>query len=348
VKNREIIGRQWRLIRVLGEGRGLSSVQIATRLAVSRQTVDRDLKTLRTDVGVAIGKKRVNGEVRHVLQGASLALAILPTEQAGLCLARHALAALEGTETVEAIKGLAGDAKESAQLRVRPARFAPAASTVLSEIERAMERGRRIRVRVRVAKHGGETKAYTIDPLVIRLVGPDPYLDGFAVERNALRTFKVARIEHIAVLDERAQEHPDIDIDALFSDAVKTWSGEETRVRVRIAPEAAWSVREYPLAREQDLFPEPDGAVIVDATVAGLVEVTRWVLSWGRHAEALEPPALRKRVEEELRVALERYGEREVRSSKVSGPEGEGAAKEPGVGPSSATRTTQVREEDAE
>lgn len=323
-------------------------MQLASRLAVSRQTVDRDLKTLRADVGIAIGKKRVSGEVRHVLQGASLALAILPTEQAALRLARHALAALAGTQTVNAMDELAGDAPEAAHLRIRlPPGHARSGSSTLAEIEHAMERGRRIRVRVRVAKHGGETKTYTLDPLVIRLVGPDPYLDGFAVERNALRTFKVARIEHIAVLDERADEHPDIDVDALFVDAVKTWSGEETRVRVRIAPEAAWSVREYPLARQQDIFHEPDGAIIVDATVAGLVEVTRWVLSWGRHAEALQPPALRLRVEEELARALERYGS-EVRSRKVSGPEREGAAEESGVGPRSATRTTQVRGEDAE
>lgn len=133
--------------------------------------------------------------------------------------------------------------------------------------------------------------------------------------------------------------------DALFASAVKTWQGDETRVRVRIAAEAAWSVGEYPLVAGQLVFHEPDGAVIVEADVAGLVEVSRWVLSWGRHAEALEPAALRERVRGELSVALGRYGEGDdVRSRKVSEADAEDGAKRRGERPRSS-RTTQVRGE---
>lgn len=350
MKNREVVGRQLRLLRVLGEHRGgLSSRQLAERLNVSRPTVDRDLKALRDHVGVPIARKRVTGEVRHVLEGAPLALAATPSERAALQLAYHALASLTGTTARGVLGALSEDLATEATLhvRVRPPHREPLAPNVLASLERAMRTGRRVRVRARVAKHGGHATTYHLDPLAIRSSGLDPYLDAWAVERQALRTFKVARIEEVEVLAERAEEHPDVDLDALFVSAVKTWQGDETRVRIRIASEAAWSVREYPLVAGQLVFHEPDGAVVVEADVAGLVEVSRWVLSWGRHAEVLEPAALRERVREELSVALGRYGgaaEEEVRSRKVSGPEGDTRAGR-GVGGPRSTRTTQVRGE---
>jgi proteasome accessory factor B len=349
VKNREVLGRQLRLLRVLGEHRGgLSSQKLAERLQVSRPTVDRDLKALREQVGIAIARKRVTGEVRHVLEGAPLALAATPTERAALQLAYHSLESLSGTSARGALGALStelADESTAQHVRVRPPHREPIAPTVLASLERAMQTGRRVRVRVRVAKNAGRATTYHLDPLAIRSSGLDPYLDAWAIERGALRTFKIARVEEVVVLTERADEHPDVDLDALFASAVKTWQGDETRVRIRIANEAAWSVREYPLVAGQLVFHEPDGAVIVEADVAGLVEVSRWVLSWGRHAEVLEPAALRERVREELSVALGRYREDdEVRSRKVSGGDGEVRAGR-GGGRAGSTRTTQVRGE---
>jgi len=52
---------------------------------------------------------------------------------------------------------------------------------------------------------------------------------------------------------------------------------------------------------------EPDGdCVVVRARVAGLEEVTRWVLRWGKDAEVLEPPALRERLRAEVQ-AMQRW-----------------------------------------
>ena len=39
-----------------------------------------------------------------------------------------------------------------------------------------------------------------------------------------------------------------------------------------------------------------------------LEDVGRWVLSWGRCANVIEPPALRQRVAEEMRATLKQYG----------------------------------------
>ncbi len=40
------------------------------------------------------------------------------------------------------------------------------------------------------------------------------------------------------------------------------------------------------------------------ATLSGLEEITRWILSWGSKAKVLGPPELKKRVREELEAMM--------------------------------------------
>jgi predicted DNA-binding transcriptional regulator YafY len=345
---REILGRRHRLLIALAaHPRGLSSERLARALRSSRPTVDRDLAALRRDVAT-IDRRRVGGEVWHVLRGMSLSVSLLPSQTAALRLAREALASLMGTSLADEIDTILAGAptvsSDAAPRRVRVARAGSARRPdILTALGLALDRGQRIRITTLVASRGGVRGQYTLDPLGLRVVDGTAYLDGFARERGELRTFKVERIERVDLTGEPADAHPDIDLDALFASAVKTWTGDATHVRVRIASEAAWAVPEYRLSPEQQLVREPDGSVIVEATVAGLVEVTRWVLSWGRHAEALEPPALRAAVRAELEGALDRYAEGRSRSPKLSGPPRANPAAADAPTPRSTARTTQVR-----
>ena len=346
--SREILGRRHRLLVALAaHPRGLSSERLSQFLRSSRPTVDRDLAALRRDVAT-IDRRRVGGEVWHVLRGMSLSISLLPSQIAALRLAREALASLRGTSLADEIDSILASAplvsSDTAPRRVRVARAGAARRPdVMTALGLALDRGQRVRITTLVASRGGARGHYTLDPLALRVVDGTAYLDGFALERGELRTFKVERIERVDLTGEPAAPHPDIDLDALFASAVKTWTGDATRVRVRIASEAAWAVPEYRLSPEQQLVREPDGSVIVEATVAGLVEVTRWVLSWGRHAEALEPPALRAAAHAELHGALERYADTQRRSPKLSGPTSPRPAEAATSTPRSTARTTQVR-----
>jgi predicted DNA-binding transcriptional regulator YafY len=50
-----------------------------------------------------------------------------------------------------------------------------------------------------------------------------------------------------------------------------------------------------------------DGGVELAVTVAGIVEIQPWILSWGGAAEVLEPPELRAAVAASLARAATRY-----------------------------------------
>lgn len=343
-----IVRRQLRLLSTLGRHpRGLSSERLAKELGASRATIDRDLATLRDSAIATIHRKRIGGEVWHVLDGLPLSISITPGQLAALRLARSSLGALEASATTRELDALLGATSPPSRSRIAvvPKRRRP--STPLAIIETALDRGQRLDLVARVASRGGGTSRYTVDPLALRVVDGDAYLHAWAIERGGVRTFKLDRIQSAVPTGESVEERPEIDVDALFESAVKAWSGEHVTVRVRIVRAAAWAVGEYPLVGDQRIVHEADGSVIVEAHVAGLVEVSRWVLGWGKNAEVLSPPALREAMRAELDSALAHYRDGTLRTEPrtlMSGPDAPTPAAAPKSPPRSTARTTQVRE----
>jgi len=76
--------------------------------------------------------------------------------------------------------------------------------------------------------------------------------------------------------------------------------------RFQVEGYAARVVGERMWHASQEIVPlKPDGSVIeFRARLSGLEEITRWVLSWSSKAQVLGPPALRKRVRDELRAMV--------------------------------------------
>ena len=68
-------------------------------------------------------------------------------------------------------------------------------------------------------------------------------------------------------------------------------------------------MREAVWHRSQRLTERGDGGVDLAVTVAGIVEIQSWILSWGGAAEVLEPPELREAIATSVRRAAERYGD---------------------------------------
>jgi predicted DNA-binding transcriptional regulator YafY len=314
MSSREILARRFRLVVELYRApRGIGAVRLAEKLGVSRPTVDRDLTFLRREVGLPVEKVRRTGEIWHQLRDLPLAnVTATPLQVAALRLARRTLDALAGTALVRELDQTLELLPEEAE----PTRIdlagapPPSRSEVVRTLDAAIADRRRVDLRYRVASRGGAVEQYLIDPVSMRWADGDLYLLGFALNRGAARTFKVVRIVEATVLDVAAAPHPELEGEERFRTAVKAWSGEVRRVRVRLAPRVAWLAEEYPLVSTQRLVAEADGAVVVEAEVAGLVEVSRWVLGWGACAKVLEPPDLEAMVREDLAAALAQYPER--------------------------------------
>ena len=88
-----------------------------------------------------------------------------------------------------------------------------------------------------------------------------------------------------------------IDLDQRLHHALGLWSGDEVfEVAVRFDAEAAPYLREKPWHPTQSIEELPDGGLIARFSLNHLMDVQAKILSWGEHAEALEPPELRHKL----------------------------------------------------
>lgn len=137
---------------------------------------------------------------------------------------------------------------------------------------------------------------YFIEPSA---AGFATYLIGYSETHDAVRTFKIERIVSAEMLP-RSFDLPDtFDIDALLSSAWGIIWGEGTEVRLRFKRDVAWRVRESRWHPSQAIEELADGGCLLTISVASMMELGRWVRSWGDTVEVLAPPELRQELREE-------------------------------------------------
>jgi predicted DNA-binding transcriptional regulator YafY len=135
------------------------------------------------------------------------------------------------------------------------------------------------------------------------------YLIGFDETVGAMRTYKVERIRTSTVTADRYEIPEDFDPDAWLAHSWGIWSAESgvEEVVLRFDPSVANRVRESVWHRSQRLTELDDGRVELALTVAGIVEIRPWILSWGDAVEVIAPPELREAVAGMVRRAADRY-----------------------------------------
>ena len=86
-------------------------------------------------------------------------------------------------------------------------------------------------------------------------------------------------------------------------------------MKIRFSVEVARYVQEHRWHESQKLAPQKDGSLLAEFDLDGTEEIKRWIMSFGRHAEVLEPEGLRGEMDGELRRALAQYASHSLRKS---------------------------------
>lgn len=140
--------------------------------------------------------------------------------------------------------------------------------------------------------------------------GRSVYLIGFDETVNAMRTYKVERIRSSTLTTDRYQIPADFDPDRWLAHSWGIWSSDTTAtadVLLRFDASVAHRVREAVWHRSQKLVELPGGGIELTVTVAGIVEIRPWILSWGDAVEVLAPSELREAVAAIVGRAAGRY-----------------------------------------
>jgi proteasome accessory factor B len=95
--------------------------------------------------------------------------------------------------------------------------------------------------------------------------------------------------------------------DEQFRSAFGIVDEEAMAVRVKFSPTVAHMVRDriwHPSQRRESM---PDGSVLLAFEAGGRMEIISWLLSYGEHAEVLEPADLREEVGRKIGEMAARY-----------------------------------------
>lgn len=155
------------------------------------------------------------------------------------------------------------------------------------------------------------------DPYLLHIYrGTNPYVIGFCHERQSIRWFRVDRIQNLEILKTKfirnqtfnAQEH----LDRIFQ--AEVGDGKPIEVVIWFDAPTAPYIWERRWHLTQEIEQHLDGTVTLRMSVAGLNEIKRWVLGYGKGAIVKSPPELVRLVQTEVEGMSSNYSFQEESS----------------------------------
>lgn len=150
----------------------------------------------------------------------------------------------------------------------------------------------------------------TVQPYHVIQLQNGWYLIAHDPKRGQLRKFALQRLGRLELLKTRFARDPAFNSRYYLSSGFGVWSYAADAVRyevcIRFTGWAACYVAERQWHPSQSITPVnyDGGGIEFRAELAGLEEITRWVLGYGRHAQVLEPKALRNALRAEVEAML--------------------------------------------
>ncbi len=231
--------------------------------------------------------------------------------------AEEALALIVALRTLADVPGLeGGDAIDRALAKLEDAAGTAAAGTgrvavrveaeeeTLAALRRALEDQRAVHLTYYTAGRD-ETTERTVDPTRLLLVEGRSYLEAWCRRAEAIRLFRLDRIDAFRVLDEPAAPPADaqqVDVRG----GVFRPSADHELVVLRLKPAARWVADFYPT---ESVTEQSDGALLVRLRSGERSWVRRLVLGLGAAGSVVDPLDLAAEVRAEARAALRIYSE---------------------------------------
>jgi len=320
-RNQEVV-RQWQILRAIEANRlGATIADLADAHQVSTRTIRRDLSALQA-VGFPIYDETREDGKYWKLEGTPLKgldrEGFTLAEIAALYVSRALLGPSSGSPFADDLARAVGRVTKALPPAVRrfldglPDVFAikPAAGGVLADpghVARLLDASARHR-RVRMTYYSASserTRSYVVEPH--RLIYGDGalYVVAFVPEYRAVRTFALARISELSVLEETFQPR---EADAIGSNSIGLHDGPSVIVVVRFARRLAAYVRERTWHPSQVLEPLADGGLRLTLRVSDDWALRSWILSFGAAACVEAPDSLVSWMGAELERTGRQYG----------------------------------------
>jgi predicted DNA-binding transcriptional regulator YafY len=318
--------RFYKIERMLRGQRVVTFATMMERLEVSRATLKRDLEYMRNRLHAPIDYDRDAGGYRLAESEASSeryelpGMWFSPAEIHALLTLQHLVANLRTgsligphleamTKRLQAALGRGADDVEEVRRRVKVLGIA-SRDVRLEHFElvgSALLKRRRLHI-LYFARGRGEAGERSVSPQRLVHYRDNWYLDAYCHVRKDLRSFALDAIRRADMLDERALDIPEAELDARLGSGYGIFSGTEVAwASLRFTPERArWVAAEqwHPNQRSRT---EPDGSYVLELPYSDSRELVMDILRQGAEVEVLAPASLRDEVKRTAARIVSRY-----------------------------------------
>jgi proteasome accessory factor B len=292
--------------------------KLAVKLGVVTKTVYRDLDFMRDRLGLPLKFDAARDGWYYSRPVEDFpAMSITEGELVALLVAEKALQQYRGTSfekpLISALKKLQAAMPDTFTLNFgewdRTISFRTSAEPnvnvpIMDVLARATAQHRQLEIAYR--KPGTPAaERRTIDPYHLANINGDWFLFAYDHLRGDIRTFVPARVQSAQETGKVFTAPAKFSLDERLRDSFGVHSGEgKHEVVVRFRGYAADYVREKRWHPSQEVKPLKDGEIELRLNLSSLVEVKRWILSWGSEARVLGPRALVESVRKEAAAIL--------------------------------------------
>jgi predicted DNA-binding transcriptional regulator YafY len=304
------------VLELQGKGRQRAE-DLAATFETSKRTIYRDIQAL-GEAGIPLIS--IPGQGYSLMKGYFLPPLSFSSDEATMLLlgsdfmaqnfdAQYRQAAQSASRKIEGV--LPEHLREEVHYLQSSIRFIAAASMestreaeMLRQLRRAIIERTTVRFRyhTRHAREGqSEQNTRAANPYGLIHMLNSWHLVAYCHMRQDIRNFRLERMDELVLLPQTFERPEDFTMRARRSNEPNTFV-----VRVLFDQEIARWVREsrsYFTVHEE----ETPAGLLVTLKIRQESEILQWLLSWGRHAQVLEPQSLCQRLAEEAQAMLQHY-----------------------------------------
>jgi proteasome accessory factor B len=182
-------------------------------------------------------------------------------------------------------------------------------SSLLAELRKALLFQQKVTLHYKTPSRK-KAESYIVDPYSFVFFKGGLYLQGYAHNRNSLRTFAVERITDIVASNERFEIPAEYNPEERFREAFGIVNEEPLPIRLRFSKSIAYSITGRIWHPTQKIKRLASGEIELSFTAGGRMEIISWILSYGSHVELLEPETLRREIAEKTCSMAKMYEKR--------------------------------------
>jgi predicted DNA-binding transcriptional regulator YafY len=291
---------------------------LAREIEVATKTIHRDIEFMRDRLNLPIEFEPARNGYHYTEEVSAFpTMQITEGELFALVIAEKALQQYRGTSfekpLLSAIRKMEQALPDTISLNLadvgQTISFRTRAELVLNlEIFDALARAVAQRQQLELAyrKPGqGQPEKRLVDPYHLANINGEWFLFAHDHARKDIRTFVPARIQSVKPTGKAFERSPKFSLEKRLQDSFGVHSGKGNyEVVIRFHARVADYIREKKWHESQRLRELKGGGVELRMRLSSLVEVERWILSWGGDARVIKPRELTEAIKQAARMIL--------------------------------------------